>query len=160
MHDAWQRWTDWIDAHPEAVAGLALLSLLTLLASAAAVPVVVARLPADHFVRLPTTHKSEGHPLLRLALRLLKSALGALLVGAGFAMLFLPGQGLLTLLAGLGLLEFPGKRRLELWVLRRRSVRRAVAWLRRRAGRPPLLLPDGLHSDSGVAASPRPSEEP
>jgi hypothetical protein len=47
------------------------------------------------------------------------------------------------MLVGLGLTSFPGKRRLELWVVQRRSVRRAIAWLRRRAGREPLRYPDG-----------------
>ncbi len=36
---------------------------------------------------------------------------GGLLIIAGVIMLFTPGQGLLTLLAGFLLLDFPGKRR-------------------------------------------------
>jgi len=70
-----------------------------------------------------------------------KNVVGWLLVGAGVAMLVLPGQGILTLLVGLTLVNFPGKRDLELWLVRRVPVRRALDWIRRRAGRPPLQLP-------------------
>ena len=40
------------------------------------------------------------------------------------------------------LVEFPGKRRLELWIARRSTVQRAIDWLRRKAGRPPLRYPE------------------
>jgi hypothetical protein len=52
----------------------------------------------------------------------------------------LPGQGVLTILAGLSLLSFPGKRRLQLRLLRIPAIHRAIDALRRRAGRPPLHL--------------------
>ena len=48
----------------------------------------------------------------------------------------------LTLLIGLTLLDFPGKRKLELWLVRRPSIRSAIDWIRTRAGREPLILPD------------------
>ena len=69
---------------------------------------------------------------LGLALR----ALGVVLSIPG-----VPGQGLLTLFAGLLLLDLPGKRRVELGVLRRPLIHRAVDALRTRFGRPPLRLP-------------------
>jgi hypothetical protein len=59
----------------------------------------------------------------------------------GIALLVLPGQGLLTILLGITLLDLPGKRHLEIVLLRRPSVSRAVNWLRRKSGRPPLDLP-------------------
>jgi hypothetical protein len=59
---------------------------------------------------------------------------------AGVAMLVLPGQGLLTLLMGFLLVDFPGKYRLERWLFARPIVRRPINWLRHRAGRVPLQL--------------------
>jgi hypothetical protein len=119
-------------------------SLAMFVASAAAVPWIVARLPADHFVSAASASDSwrTRHPALRLTLWGAKNGLGALLVLAGVAMLVLPGQGILTILAGLSLLVFPGKRRLELAILRNAAVHRGIDWIRRRAGRPPLILPD------------------
>jgi len=61
---------------------------------------------------------------------------------AGIIMLVLPGQGIFTILIGIMLLNFPGKYRLERWIVARRPVLRSINWLRRRAGRAPLV-PDG-----------------
>jgi hypothetical protein len=66
--------------------------------------------------------------------------LGGALVILGIA-LSVPGQGVLTILAGLILMDFPGKRRLLLAVLRRGTVRAVVDRLRARSGRPPLEIP-------------------
>ena len=56
-------------------------------------------------------------------------------------MLLLPGQGILTLFAALVLLDFPGKRRLKLLIIRQPIAMKAVQWLRTRAHREPLVLP-------------------
>ena len=55
-------------------------------------------------------------------------------------MLALPGQGLLTILVGLALLEFPGRRSLELRIARIPALRRGMNWLRARGGASPLLF--------------------
>jgi hypothetical protein len=67
-----------------------------------------------------------------------KNAVGGLLLVAGILMLVLPGQGILTILAALALLNFPGKRALELRILHRPALLKGINWLRRRAGRKPL----------------------
>jgi len=66
---------------------------------------------------------------------------GALLVLLGMVMLVTPGQGLLTLLVGLLLMNFPGKYRLERWLVGRRGVLTALNWLRRRGGHAPFEPP-------------------
>ncbi|MFB3064894.1 MAG: PGPGW domain-containing protein [Planctomycetota bacterium] len=66
--------------------------------------------------------------MLRLCALAGKNLLAVVLVVAGVAMLFLPGQGILTILVGLGLLSVPGKRKLELWIVRRPAVLRAIQW--------------------------------
>ncbi|MHC4161679.1 MAG: PGPGW domain-containing protein [Planctomycetota bacterium] len=95
-----------------------------------------------YFVRPEPGSWSRRHPLLRGALWAGRNLLGAVLVVAGIAMLILPGQGILTILIGLIVLEFPGKRDLELRLVRRPRVRRAIDWLRAKGKRPPLVLPD------------------
>jgi hypothetical protein len=69
-----------------------------------------------------------------------KNTLGGCLLVAGIFMLVLPGQGILTILAALALLDFPGKRKLEMSILHRPAVLKSINWLRRRAGREPLLF--------------------
>ena len=70
-----------------------------------------------------------------------KNLLGAALVVLGLLMLVTPGQGQVTLLAGLLLMNFPGKYRLERAVVSREGVMRALNWFRRRSGRPPFEPP-------------------
>jgi hypothetical protein len=57
-------------------------------------------------------------------------------------MLILPGQGILTVLIAIALMDFPGKYRLEKSMVRREPVFKALNWMRRKAGVPALLTPD------------------
>ncbi len=123
-----------------AAAWLLALSIAAIVVSVVAVPWVVARMPADYFVRERETARQSAHPLVRALLSAAKNTLGVLLLLAGVAMLVLPGHGILTILIGLSLLEFPGKRRMEMRILRLPGVNPVVNALRRRAGRPELIL--------------------
>lgn len=117
------------------IASAAMLALAVVLG-----PLIVTRLPHDYFVR-PHPDPTAPRTSRRVALVVLKNFLGGILILAGVAMLVLPGQGLLTLLLGLVLMDFRGKRALELWIIRRAPIQKSINWVRRRAGRPPLLLP-------------------
>lgn len=129
--------------------GLGIFSALSMLLGALLVPVWLARLPADHF-RSPRRLGDRPWTARRVVGHLLLNLLGAVLVAAGIVMLVLPGQGVLTILLGLGLLEFPGKHRIEGWIVRRRPVRAALDWLRRRRGAEPFDLDSrGMPPDSG-----------
>jgi hypothetical protein len=59
---------------------------------------------------------------------------------SGIIMLVLPGQGILTIVIGLTLVDFPGKYRIESAIVRHATVRRAIDWIRQKANKPPLLL--------------------
>jgi len=120
-------------------------SLLVLLASAALVPLLVARLPVDFFSseEVVRTRYAREHALVRGALWTLENAAGALLVLAGVTMLLLPGPGLLTIFAGLVLVDVPGKHTLLRSAVRRPRVLAGLNWIRRRAGRDPFEPPPG-----------------
>jgi hypothetical protein len=119
------------------------LSLLGLVGAVVGVPWVVARLPADYFNQSQRAVWREwgGEPWFALLLGGIKNLVGALLALLGVVMLVTPGQGLLTLLVGLLLMNFPGKYRLERWLVGRRGVLTALNWLRRRGGHPPFEPP-------------------
>jgi hypothetical protein len=53
-------------------------------------------------------------------------------------MLVLPGQGLLTILIGLVLVNFPGKYYLERKVIEQKKVLATMNWIRGKANRPPV----------------------
>lgn len=118
-------------------------SVLAFIAALIGVPWVITRLPHDYFSReeRSTWRESNGEPVFAVFLGLLKNLLGAVLVLLGLIMLVTPGQGLLTLLAGLLLMNFPGKFQLERWLVMRPGVMRALNWLRRRSGKLPFDAP-------------------
>ena len=122
--------------------GLAGASLLLALLTMVAVPLWLIRLPADYFAgeKRRRAEWARRHPVERWILLILRGAAGAVLVLVGLALLLLPGQGLLTILCGLMVASYPGKYRLERWLVRRRGVHAAIDWLRTRAGKDPLLL--------------------
>ena len=123
---------------------LALFSIVTVVAMATLGARVLAHLPEDYF--LNPERRAEHRYLqlfpswLRPLVPILKNLLGLLLALLGIAMLVLPGQGLLTLLAGLMLMDFPGKFHCEQWLVRRKQVRASINWLRKRSGESPLKL--------------------
>lgn len=132
----------WIEAHELGLKILAIFSVVTFIGSLIAVPWLVVRLPEDYFVtpRRQSWVVASGHPLVHWLTLIAKNALGCLLLGAGVSMLVLPGQGLLTIVVGLLLIDFPGKYRLERWIVSRPAILRSLNWLRARRGHPPLRL--------------------
>ena len=83
----------------------------------ALVAVLLVRLPATYFRDDPPRADWRArHPVLRWAIRIGKNFVGALLVGVGLLMLLTPGQGVLTILLGVMLLDLPGKRRHVRWL--------------------------------------------
>jgi len=118
-----------------------LMFLVTFAASSAVAAFVIVKMPANYF------HSSHGrefltgsHPTLRWAGIVVKNLIGLVLVVLGVVMMVAPGPGVLTILLGVTLLDFPGKRRLELKLVRRPAVRHAIDSIRARFGQPPLLL--------------------
>ncbi|MFN2417222.1 MAG: hypothetical protein ABR603_18950 [Pyrinomonadaceae bacterium] len=120
-----------------------LFSVVTFVLSIAVVTVVLVKLPANYF---HSSHAREflvaRHPVLRALGILAKNLLGLVLVGFGVVMSLpgVPGQGVLTILLGIMLLDFPGKRALETRIISRPRVQTAVNALRARFDKPPLML--------------------
>lgn len=126
----------------EYIEWLAALSVAMFLFTLLLVPILVARIPEDYFCHPNRVVAPVRHPLLRIIVSALKNLLGALLVLSGLIMLVTPGQGLLTLLLGLMVMNYPGKYQLERWLIRRLHLLPALNWLRKRQKLPPLKAPD------------------
>lgn len=109
----------------------------------AIVTLILVKLPADHFSKSRKTEFWAGpRPWLRALGIIGKNIAGILLVALGVVLSLpgVPGQGLLTILLGIMLLDFPGKDRLEQKLLSRPSIVNAINGLRGRFGKPPLVL--------------------
>ena len=81
--------------------------------------------------------------MLRLLGLILKNVIGVVFLLAGFAMLFLPGQGLLTMLIGISLMDFPKKRQLEAKMVGQPTLLSVINGRRRQFDKPPLTLAPG-----------------
>lgn len=118
-------------------------SVIMFVVSTAVVSFVLVKLPANYF---HSSHDREfmveRHPVLRAVGIAAKNVFGFVLVVLGVIMAVpgVPGPGVLSILLGIMLLDFPGKRTLETRIVSRPRVNDAVNTLRARFGKPPLML--------------------
>lgn len=135
----------WMDTNRDWLGWVGAGSLLMLVLSLLIVPVLVVKMQPDYFLETRDEQKSmkERHPALRFIGKFLKNLGGGILVISGIllSLPLIPGQGLLTVLIGLAVMDFPGKRRLELWLVKLGPVHWAIKKLRAKADQPPLVLP-------------------
>lgn len=131
---------EWFAQHHVLLAWMTSVSIVTFIASLLTLPWLVSRIPEDYFLRekrRPGPWK-QTHPAIRLGVLIGKNALGITLLVGGLLMLFLPGQGLLTMAMGMLLTDYPGKFRLERRVVQVPQIFESLNWLRAKRGAPPL----------------------
>jgi hypothetical protein len=132
---------EWVTNNETALWWLAVFSAISFVATLAIIPVLIVRIPGDYFAdtRRHGWHPvARRHPVMRLVLLIGKNLLGWVIILLGIAMLVLPGQGILTILVGMILINFPGKYRLERWFVTRGPVLKTINLIRQRSGREPL----------------------
>lgn len=119
----------------------AIASVLTFIVSLVIIPWIIIRLPSDFFITRKTIWNGakQQHPALVIALLIIKNFLGILLLGAGTIMLFMPGQGILTIAIGLGLINFPRKHFFLSRIVQYSSVLKTLNWIRKKSHHPPFL---------------------
>lgn len=133
---------EWIALNQTALWWLAIASIISFVGTLALIPVLVVRIPEDYFAKTkrhrwePWAHQ---HPVIRWTLLIAKNIVGYIFITLGIAMLVLPGQGTLTIIIGIMFINFPGKYRLERWVVTRGPVLTTINRLRHRAGHAPLI---------------------
>ena len=143
---------EWIDSHKTLLVWLSALSIALSVAGILAAPWLAGRIPVDYFLdkkRHPSPW-ARHHPALRALVILGKNLLGLLLLAIGVAMVPLPGPGMPILIVGMLLVDFPGKYRLERWVISRPPMAKGINWMRGKAGAPPLEMPPPPHRDQGA----------
>lgn len=115
------------------------LFVLSFCLSIIIVAIVIVKIPANYF---SSHYRRDFLPnsgwFTRWGVTIIKNLVGAVLVLAGIVMLIGPGQGILTILIGLVMMDIPGKRPLEARIIKRPAVLSAVNNLRARWGKPPL----------------------
>ncbi|MCB1024811.1 MAG: hypothetical protein KDB79_10495 [Acidobacteria bacterium] len=119
------------------------LFLLSFALSFAAIAVVMVKIPANYFSSHYVQDFMPNSPwLVRWGAVIAKNLFGAFLILLGLALSLpgVPGQGVLTILLGLIMLDIPGKRPLEAKIIKRPKVHYAVNKLRKKYNKPPLII--------------------
>ena len=130
---------EWLSDHEMLLAILGGSGLLLFVGTLLAIPIIIAYMPEDYFVRIARGNRSRNP--FRHFLHILKNILGAFLMVAGVIMLLLPGQGILTIVIGFSLVDFPGKQRLQLRTVQLPKIRQSIEWIRQKVHHKPLLIP-------------------
>lgn len=121
--------------------GLTAASVIGFIGSLVAIPWILIRLPSDYFdMRVPRYWMKNHHPVLRIIGLVIKNIIGIVFLIAGFLMLFLPGQGVLTMLIGISFMDFPNKRKLEARIIGQPALLKAINAMRQKFNKLPLTL--------------------
>lgn len=153
MRDLWEQyqhliaplepWLPWVFA---ASVGMSVLGLVM-------VPVVAIAIPADYFVRpIRAVPVTSEHRAWRWSVYVVRNTVATLLIGLGLVLILLPGNGLLLILVGLMVGDFPWKHRRMRQLVRRPGVHRPINWLRGKAGRPAIILTEPPAEAAGPVA--------
>ncbi len=131
---------------------IGLVSSTCFIVSLIILPWLLYRLEDDYFLHL------HDRPQPVFFLRWLCYFLGSTLLIAGVLMLFLPGQGLLTIFLGLNLLDFPGKQKAINSLMAKRSLQKALNWIRQKGNRNNFLFEETLKNQISLCIS-RPANQ-
>ena len=122
------------------------VSLLMFVISLVVIRFFLINIPADYFVHRESYvgNLSAQQRLSRVGMLALKNFLGFMLVVLGLVTSIpgVVGQGALTLLIGLALMNFPGKKKLMRVVVGNSAVSGAINSIRIKAGKPPIIVED------------------
>lgn len=118
-------------------------SLIAFILTLIFIPILIVRIPSNYFQNEmpPESEKWNIPNSLRIVFLVLKNILGSILFLGGFIMLFTPGQGILSMLIGLSLTNFPGKRKLERKIVSNARVFHSINWIRKKSGTSPINKP-------------------
>ena len=133
----------WLTVYSSILIGLGGLSVLILVFSIAGMGWFIAQIPEDYFTydKRRGKHWNKYSSKARIAIIIFKNIFGGIMLVGGLFLLVLPGQGLLTMIIGLFLIDYPGKFQLEQKIISIPSIFRSLNWFRAKARKPNLLHP-------------------
>ena len=121
---------------------LGISSIAILVISALSIGYFIKKIPYDYFLndKRGMSRYKDNNPILWIITLALKNLVGYCLILGGILMLILPGQGLLTILVGLMLSDYPGKFKLEKRIIKTSLVLKTVNWYRAKSGIQPIIF--------------------
>jgi len=121
---------------------VALFSVFTFILSLILLPYIIRKIPSDFFLKLSKEQpKLKGYNVKSVLIILLRNIFGILLFFLGVAMLFLPGQGVITIFVSFLLIDFPGKKSFITYLTGKKSVQYSINWVRKKVKKNPIKWP-------------------
>ncbi|HIC40632.1 MAG TPA: hypothetical protein EYO74_04430 [Piscirickettsiaceae bacterium] len=114
-----------------------IISAIVFIVSILITPFLLGMIHQNYFTN-PNQHKLEIEHLGHVIIVIIRTVIGFVLFIAGIIMLVTPGQGVISILLGLFLMEFPGKRKLELMFINHDPTFKTLNWLRAKVNKPPF----------------------
>jgi hypothetical protein len=127
--------------HQTVLAILSGISIVVFVVSLLSVPWMICKIPTDYFLDSYFKKKRERSIVVRGVTIFVRNVLGAGFFLLGFVLLFIPGQGLLTMFLGLIFMDFPGKKRMVNRFAGIKKVRTYLNWIRGKKQVQPLRFP-------------------
>ena len=121
---------------------LGISSVVILVISALSIGYFIKKIPHDYFLndKRGIPDYKNNNPVFWIITLALKNIIGYCLIMGGILMLVLPGQGLLTILVGLMLSDYPGKFKLEKRIIKTNLILKTINWYRNKSNIPPIIF--------------------
>lgn len=131
-----------INNHETLFFWLTFIGVVGFIGSLVVIPWILIKIPHDYF-RAEKRQKCpwEHYPkVVRWIVIVIKNIVGFVLILSGIVMLFTPGQGVLTIIGGIVLMNFPHKYTLMRGIIKNTKILKLINALRAKANREPLSV--------------------
>jgi len=129
-----------IHNHEVLLLWLTIASTIGFIGSLIVIPWILIQIPSDYFSHEKRQKHQWGSypPIIRLVLLLIKNIIGIIFIISGIIMLFIPGQGIITIIIGIILTDFPDKYKIERWIINHTAILKYINKLRAKAKQSPI----------------------
>jgi len=125
---------DWLSDNYHIIQRLGVASVLLFFLSLFILKYIIIKLPHDYFLNNLTNLQNSTKARKNLFLRMFKNFSGLLLIISGIILLFMPGQGLLTIALGVCMIDFPWVQGVKRRFICSIPVRKTLNWVRFKKG--------------------------
>jgi len=129
--------SDWISDYNQIIQWAGIVSVFLFFLSLFLLRYVILRLPEDYFIKASSLSKNPQKIIVRVA----KNAVGFLLTICGIILLFTPGQGMITILIGLCLIDLAIVNQFKKKIINNGKVQKALNWIRTKKSVKPFNFP-------------------
>ncbi|HIG84778.1 MAG TPA: hypothetical protein EYG40_05770 [Verrucomicrobia bacterium] len=125
---------NWISDNYRLIQWIGIASILLFFLSLFILRCVIIQLPDDYFLNDSSALNKRSGNLIDLARRVAKNLFGFLLIICGIILLFIPGQGLVTIVLGAWIMDLPWIIKIKRKFVYSRLVKKTLNWVRSKNG--------------------------